>query len=69
MELTPFFFGLYKLVKYGVYPVTWLAVCSGAARGRTAGLLPGSPADPPSPKPTYSSLSGPKAIIPPLWLA
>jgi hypothetical protein len=38
MELTPFFFGLYKLVKYGVHPVTWLAVCSGAARGRTAGL-------------------------------
>lgn len=23
MELTPFFFGLYKLVKYGVYPLTW----------------------------------------------
>lgn len=29
MELTPFFFGLYKFVKYGVYPVTWLALCSG----------------------------------------
>lgn len=24
MELTPFFFGLYKLVKYGVYPLTWI---------------------------------------------
>lgn len=30
MEPTPFFFGLYKFVKYGVYPVTWLVVCSGA---------------------------------------
>ena len=25
MEMTPFFFGLYKLVKYGVYPLTWVA--------------------------------------------
>jgi len=24
MELTPFFFGLYKLVTYGVYPLTWI---------------------------------------------
>ena len=25
MEMTPFFFGLYKFVKYGVYPLTWIA--------------------------------------------
>lgn len=25
MDMTPFFFGLYKLVKYGVYPLTWVA--------------------------------------------
>jgi uncharacterized SAM-binding protein YcdF (DUF218 family) len=24
MEMTPFFFGLYKFVKYGVYPLTWI---------------------------------------------
>lgn len=24
MDMTPFFFGLYKLVKYGVYPLTWI---------------------------------------------
>ena len=24
MELTPFFFGLYKFVKYGLYPLTWV---------------------------------------------
>jgi uncharacterized SAM-binding protein YcdF (DUF218 family) len=24
MELTPFFFGIYKLVKYGLYPLTWV---------------------------------------------
>lgn len=29
MELTPFFFGLYKLVKYGVYPLTWVVGLSG----------------------------------------
>ncbi len=29
MELTPFFFGLYKLVKYGVYPLTWVVGCAG----------------------------------------
>ncbi len=29
MELTPFFFGLYKLVKYGVYPLTWIVGLSG----------------------------------------
>ncbi|MDP3089261.1 MAG: YdcF family protein [Nitrospira sp.] len=29
MELSPFFFGLYKLVKYGVYPLTWILGLSG----------------------------------------
>lgn len=29
MELTPFFFGLYKLVKYGVYPLTWVMTLAG----------------------------------------
>lgn len=29
MELSPFLFGLYKLVKYAVYPFTWLVVLSG----------------------------------------
>jgi len=24
MEPTPFFFGLYKFVKYGLYPLTWV---------------------------------------------
>jgi hypothetical protein len=24
MELTPFWFGFYKLVKYGLYPLTWV---------------------------------------------
>lgn len=24
MDMTPFFFGLYKFVKYGVYPLTWI---------------------------------------------
>lgn len=31
MELTPFFFGLYKLVKYGVYPLTWAVTLAGTA--------------------------------------
>jgi hypothetical protein len=26
MELTPFFFGLYKFVKYGLYPLTWVTL-------------------------------------------
>ncbi len=30
MELTPFFFGLYKLVKYGVYPLTWVVILAAA---------------------------------------
>lgn len=29
MELTPFFFGLYKFVKYGVFPLTWIVGLSG----------------------------------------
>lgn len=28
MELTPLLFGLYKLVKYGVYPLTWILGCA-----------------------------------------
>lgn len=31
MELSPFWFGLYKLVKFAVYPYTWLVVLTGAA--------------------------------------
>ncbi len=31
MELSPFWFGLYKLVKFAVYPYTWLAVLTAAA--------------------------------------
>jgi uncharacterized SAM-binding protein YcdF (DUF218 family) len=27
MEMSPFFFGLYKLVKYAVYPLTWILAC------------------------------------------
>lgn len=30
MELSPFWFGLYKLVKFAVYPYTWLCVITGA---------------------------------------
>ena len=30
MELSPFWFGLYKLVKFAVYPYTWLALLIGA---------------------------------------
>ncbi|HXX74802.1 MAG TPA: YdcF family protein [Nitrospiraceae bacterium] len=29
MELTPFLFGLYKFVKYGVYPLSWVVVLLG----------------------------------------
>jgi uncharacterized SAM-binding protein YcdF (DUF218 family) len=29
MELSPFWFGLYKLVKFAVYPYTWLVVLAG----------------------------------------
>ena len=31
MELTPFLFGLYKLLKYAVYPLTWVWVLLGCA--------------------------------------
>lgn len=31
MELSPFWFGLYKLVKFAVYPYTWLVVLTSAA--------------------------------------
>jgi uncharacterized SAM-binding protein YcdF (DUF218 family) len=31
MELTPFFFGLYKFVKYGLYPLTWVVLLVGMA--------------------------------------
>jgi hypothetical protein len=31
MELTPFFFGLYKFVKYGLYPLTWVVVLLSAS--------------------------------------
>jgi uncharacterized SAM-binding protein YcdF (DUF218 family) len=31
MELTPFFFGLYKFVKYGLYPLTWVVLLLGSA--------------------------------------
>lgn len=42
MELTPFFFGLYKLVKYGVYPLTWIALFAGGTM--VLAWLPPSPA-------------------------
>lgn len=29
MEMSPFLFGLYKLVKYGIYPLTWVFVLLG----------------------------------------
>jgi uncharacterized SAM-binding protein YcdF (DUF218 family) len=31
MEMTPLFFGLYKFVKYAIYPLTWIMVCCGLA--------------------------------------
>jgi uncharacterized SAM-binding protein YcdF (DUF218 family) len=30
MELTPFWFGFYKLVKYGLYPLTWVFILLGS---------------------------------------
>lgn len=42
MELSPFFFGLYKLVKYGVYPLTWITGLASA--GLLLIWLPASPA-------------------------
>ncbi len=41
MELTPFFFGLYKFVKYGIYPLTWVVLLLGAAT--VLALFPFSP--------------------------
>lgn len=31
MDMSPFFFGLYKFVKYGVYPLTWIIGCIATA--------------------------------------
>lgn len=31
MDMTPFFFAAYKLVKYGIYPLTWIIVCLSVA--------------------------------------
>ena len=42
MELTPFFFGIYKLVKYGVYPLTWVVGCAGLTA--ILAWLPATPA-------------------------
>lgn len=42
MELSPFWFGLYKLVKFAVYPYTWLCVLAGALVALT--VLQPSPA-------------------------
>jgi len=41
MELTPFFFGLYKFVKYGLYPLTWVVFLLGVAM--VLALFPFSP--------------------------
>ena len=41
MELTPFFFGLYKFVKYGLYPLTWVMLLLSAAT--VLSLFPFSP--------------------------
>jgi uncharacterized SAM-binding protein YcdF (DUF218 family) len=41
MEPTPFFFGLYKFVKYGLYPLTWIALLLGLAT--VLALFPYSP--------------------------
>ncbi len=41
MELTPFFFGLYKFVKYGLYPLTWVVLLLSAAT--VLALFPVSP--------------------------
>jgi hypothetical protein len=41
MELTPFFFGLYKFVKYSLYPLTWVVVLLSAAT--VLALFPFSP--------------------------
>jgi uncharacterized SAM-binding protein YcdF (DUF218 family) len=41
MELTPFLFGLYKFVKYGVYPLSWVVVLLGVTA--LLSLLPPHP--------------------------
>lgn len=41
MELSPFWFGLYKLVKYAVFPYTWLCLVTGALAALA--FLPSSP--------------------------
>ena len=41
MELSPFWFGLYKLVKFAVYPYTWL--CLATAALTMLAFLPASP--------------------------
>ena len=41
MELTPFFFGLFKFVKYGLYPLTWVVLLLGMAT--ILALFPFSP--------------------------
>jgi uncharacterized SAM-binding protein YcdF (DUF218 family) len=41
MELSPFWFGLYKLVKFAVYPYTWLCLATGALA--VLAFLPSSP--------------------------
>ena len=41
MELTPFFFGLYKSVKYGLYPLTWVVLLLSVAT--VLALFPFSP--------------------------
>jgi uncharacterized SAM-binding protein YcdF (DUF218 family) len=41
MELTPFFFGLYKFVKYGLYPLTWVVLLIAVAT--LLALFPFSP--------------------------
>jgi uncharacterized SAM-binding protein YcdF (DUF218 family) len=41
MELSPFLFGLYKLVKFAVYPFTWVVVL--LALVAVLSVLPGSP--------------------------
>jgi len=42
MELTPFVFGLYKFVKYGLYPLTWVVLAMGLTTGVL--LFPPTPA-------------------------
>jgi len=41
MELTPFFIGLYKFVKHGLYPLTWMVLLLNAAA--ILALFPFSP--------------------------